>query len=140
MKIWLVAALAAAGVFAVACILVIGRNPLRQAVLIGSADRAFHSHRLNVLLLGYQDDEGNSDSLILAHLDIDRRLATLVSIPRDTWVEIPGHGHQKINRQSASVARRSARSSLRHLLALRSTQRSPSNQKAPRLSSTSQCR
>jgi LCP family protein required for cell wall assembly len=97
MKTWLVAALAAAGVFALACILVIGRNPLQQAVVLGSADRAFHSHRLNVLLLGYQDDEGNSDSLILAHLDIDRRIATLVSIPRDTWVEIPGHGYQKIN-------------------------------------------
>ncbi|GAC1311511.1 MAG: hypothetical protein NVSMB21_21050 [Vulcanimicrobiaceae bacterium] len=34
---------------------------------------------------------------MLAHLDLDRRLATLVSIPRDTWVAIPHHGHQKIN-------------------------------------------
>lgn len=34
---------------------------------------------------------------MLAHLDLDRRLATLISIPRDTWVAIPHHGHQKIN-------------------------------------------
>jgi LCP family protein required for cell wall assembly len=73
------------------------RGGLQQSLAVRSAESAFHSHRLNILLLGYQADEGNSDTLILAHLDIDRRLATLVSIPRDTWVAIPGHGHQKIN-------------------------------------------
>jgi polyisoprenyl-teichoic acid--peptidoglycan teichoic acid transferase len=73
------------------------RDRFQQAIATRSADNVFHSRRLNILLLGYQADEGNSDTIILAHLDIDRRTATLVSIPRDTWVEIPGHGHQKIN-------------------------------------------
>jgi LCP family protein required for cell wall assembly len=62
-----------------------------------AAQRAFGNDILNILLLGYQEDEGNSDTIILAHLDTVRRTATLVSIPRDSWVEIPGHGHWKIN-------------------------------------------
>ncbi len=82
---------------ALAYVVLTTRNPVQQAISTRSAESAFHSHRLNVLLLGYQNDEGNSDTIVLAHLDIDRRTATLVSIPRDTWIEIPGHGHQKIN-------------------------------------------
>ncbi|HEV3152621.1 MAG TPA: LCP family protein [Candidatus Baltobacteraceae bacterium] len=62
-----------------------------------TAQREFGSDILNVLLLGYQEDEGNSDTILVAHLDTVRRTATLVSIPRDSWVEIPGHGHWKIN-------------------------------------------
>jgi LCP family protein required for cell wall assembly len=85
------------GLVAAALAFVAPRIPWRQAIVVHNAESAFHSHRLNVLLLGYQSDEGNSDTIILVHLDIDRRTATLVSIPRDTWVEIPGHGHQKIN-------------------------------------------
>lgn len=53
--------------------------------------------RLNVLVLGAQDEEGTSDTLILAHLDLDHHSATLVSIPRDTWVAVPGHGSMKLN-------------------------------------------
>jgi LCP family protein required for cell wall assembly len=97
----ILAACIAGGTIAIAAIaafLVLGtRNPVQQAISIHSAESEFHAHRLNVLLLGYQNDEGNSDTIVLAHLDIDRRTATLVSIPRDTWVAIPGHGHQKIN-------------------------------------------
>lgn len=62
-----------------------------------TAQRAFGNPILNILLLGYQEDEGNSDTIIVAHLDTVRRTATLVSIPRDSWVEIPGHGRWKIN-------------------------------------------
>ena len=92
-----VAALVACVVIAAAFAIPQVRNGLQQSIAVNSANGAFHSHRLNVLLLGYQADEGNSDTIILMHLDIDRRLATLVSIPRDTWVAIPHHGHQKIN-------------------------------------------
>jgi len=77
------------------------RDPLVQTVSIHLAQRdlaaAFHKRRLNFLVLGIQADEGNSDTILLAHLDLDQRIATLVSIPRDTWVAIPGHGHQKLN-------------------------------------------
>lgn len=73
------------------------RRPVSLQVIQSSAQSAFGSHIFNVLLLGYQEDEGNSDSIVVAHLDTDRRTATLVSIPRDSWVAIPGHGHDKIN-------------------------------------------
>ena len=87
------ACVAIAGALAVAAL----RTPIQQALVSRGADSAFHSRRLNILLLGYQGDEGNSDTIVLAHVDIERRSATLVSIPRDTWVAIPKHGHEKIN-------------------------------------------
>lgn len=54
-----------------------------------------------VLLLGSdarENDTGSrSDTIILARIDANVGKATLVSIPRDTKVEIEGHGTQKIN-------------------------------------------
>lgn len=38
-----------------------------------------------------------SDAIMLVHLTSDRDAAYIVSIPRDTWVEIPGRGMNKIN-------------------------------------------
>lgn len=92
----LIAVLAAGTLAAVAGFFAF-RGSISQRVVHVTAQRAFGSQKINVLLLGYQEDEGNSDTIILAHLDIDRRTATLVSIPRDSWVAIPGHGHEKIN-------------------------------------------
>lgn len=73
------------------------QQPIQHEIALESGDAAFGSRKLNILVLGYQNDEANSDTILLAHLDIDRRTATLMSIPRDTWVAIPGHGHEKIN-------------------------------------------
>jgi LCP family protein required for cell wall assembly len=39
----------------------------------------------------------HSDVLMLAHIDPSRARATVVSIPRDSWVEIPGHNMNRIN-------------------------------------------
>jgi LCP family protein required for cell wall assembly len=39
----------------------------------------------------------NSDTLMLIHIAGDRSSVTVVSLPRDSWVEIPGHGMNKIN-------------------------------------------
>jgi LCP family protein required for cell wall assembly len=38
-----------------------------------------------------------SDAMLLLHIDADREGATIVSMPRDSWVELPGHGYDKIN-------------------------------------------
>jgi LCP family protein required for cell wall assembly len=73
------------------------QQQISQQVATQSAQRAFGEHKLNLLILGYQDDEATTDTIVLAHLDVDRQTATLVSIPRDTWVPIPGEGSQKIN-------------------------------------------
>ncbi|MGD0968416.1 MAG: LCP family protein [Candidatus Aquilonibacter sp.] len=72
-------------------------DDVRHQVAVQTSHRAFGTSKLNLLVLGYQDDEATTDTVILAHLDVDRRTATLVSIPRDTWVPIPKHGHDKIN-------------------------------------------
>ena len=76
-------------------------DPIVETVSIELAQRdvaaAFHKHRLNFVVLGTQAGEGTTDTIILAHVDLDRRIATLISIPRDTWVAIPGHGNQKLN-------------------------------------------
>ena len=39
----------------------------------------------------------NSDTLMLIHVSADRNHVTVVSLPRDSWVNIPGHGMNKIN-------------------------------------------
>ncbi|HTZ55055.1 MAG TPA: LCP family protein [Candidatus Acidoferrum sp.] len=87
----------------------------RHVVAVQTSHRVFHASKLNVLVLGYQDDEATTDTIILAHLDVDRRTATLVSIPRDTWTNIPGHGNDKIN---AAYAYGGAKSSARAVSAL----------------------
>lgn len=64
---------------------------------------------LNILLLGSDSriSAGNpedwkagaqrTDAIMLVHVQADRKGAYVISIPRDSWVEIPGRGKAKIN-------------------------------------------
>ncbi|HTX56972.1 MAG TPA: LCP family protein [Candidatus Acidoferrales bacterium] len=105
-----VALIAVSGIAAVIAGFLLFGDRVRHEVALQSTHQAFHATKLNLLLLGYQDDEATTDTVILAHLDVDRRTATLVSIPRDSWVPIPNHGHDKINAAYAyGGARMSAR-------------------------------
>lgn len=55
---------------------------------------------LNFVLMGSDsrgDERGRSDVLQVLHVPGDRSGAYLMSIPRDTWVDIPGHGKAKVN-------------------------------------------
>jgi LCP family protein required for cell wall assembly len=60
---------------------------------------------LNMLLLGSDsrdpEEKANAgsrtDTIILMHVQADHKHAYLISIPRDTYVPIPGHGSDKIN-------------------------------------------
>lgn len=38
-----------------------------------------------------------TDTMMVLHIDADRQGATVVSIPRDSWVDVPGHGMSKVN-------------------------------------------
>ena len=38
-----------------------------------------------------------SDTIMVLHITADRDQAYLVSIPRDSWVDVPGRGRQKVN-------------------------------------------
>ena len=60
--------------------------------------------RITILLIGldYRDyiaNEGppRSDTMILLTIDPQTRTAGMMSIPRDMWVNIPGHGYSRIN-------------------------------------------
>jgi LCP family protein required for cell wall assembly len=44
-----------------------------------------------------EDPGARSDAIMIARFSGDRRHAQLISIPRDSWVDIPGHGKNKIN-------------------------------------------
>jgi len=60
---------------------------------------------MNILILG--DDSafdrpggrvsGRTDIIIIFHINLDSGKGTVVTIPRDTWVSIPGHDDGKIN-------------------------------------------
>lgn len=39
----------------------------------------------------------NTDTMMLVHVPADRQSIQVVSLPRDSWVSIPGHGMNKIN-------------------------------------------
>lgn len=43
------------------------------------------------------NDPGRSDALMVVRTAADRKWSYVISIPRDAWVEIPGHGMAKIN-------------------------------------------
>lgn len=62
---------------------------------------------INILLLGSDtrgsgedllDSLGNrADTIMVAHIPPDRTSVQIMSIMRDSWVEIPGHGENKVN-------------------------------------------
>jgi LCP family protein required for cell wall assembly len=43
------------------------------------------------------DVSSNSDTMMLIHVSADRSQVTVISLPRDSWVQIPGQGMNKIN-------------------------------------------
>jgi LCP family protein required for cell wall assembly len=44
-----------------------------------------------------EDPGARSDAIMIARFSADREHAQLISIPRDSWVDIPGYGMNKIN-------------------------------------------
>jgi len=55
----------------------------------------------NILLIGSDSRtsvaDGRSDVIILVHVSADRQKVYLVHFPRDMYVDVPGHGKDKIN-------------------------------------------
>jgi LCP family protein required for cell wall assembly len=67
-------------------------------LLVGSdrrADQATTGGNAGELLWRYGAQR--ADTILLVHLPADRRRAYLVSVPRDAWVPIRGHGNAKLN-------------------------------------------
>ncbi len=61
-----------------------------------------NDHLINVLLIGQDRREGQtdqrSDAMILCSLNRDNNTLTMTSFMRDMYLEIPGHGEQRINK------------------------------------------
>lgn len=78
-------------------------DPRIQEVLdpVGSLGR----EPFYMLILGSDqregDEVGRPDTIILARIDVPAKTVSMLSIPRDTRVEIPGHGTGKINAAGA---------------------------------------
>lgn len=64
-------------------------------------DEVVQLDSFNVLLLGVDEREGETrtrtDTIILMNVDSKNNRVSMLSIPRDTWVDIPGRGMDKIN-------------------------------------------
>ncbi|WP_053217239.1 LCP family protein [Virgibacillus senegalensis] len=73
------------------------KNPKEEFEFHGAEETA---DNFNVLLLGddsRSDERARTDTIMVAHYDSSAKRPKIVSIMRDTYVEIPGHGYNKIN-------------------------------------------
>lgn len=66
-------------------------------VLVLGADGRFASSRA---ANATSDERGSSDTVMMLHIDADRRGASIISIPPDSWVDVPGHGKARIGMAS----------------------------------------
>src|SRR5689334_15226829 len=68
-------------------------------LIIGSDTRAFVDNAQQAEQFGTAQQEGGqrSDTMMIVHVEPKSKQSLLVSIPRDLWVKIPGHGYSKIN-------------------------------------------
>jgi LCP family protein required for cell wall assembly len=69
-----------------------------------SAASELNQNRFTLLILGADDRPdraGRADSIFLSFVDLEKGDVKLLSIPRDSYVEIPGHGWDKINHSYA---------------------------------------
>jgi cell envelope-related function transcriptional attenuator common domain len=62
----------------------------------------FTPFRINILILGIDPNDhhsavGRSDTMIMTTIPPVTPRMTMLSIPRDLWVDIPGHGQNRIN-------------------------------------------
>jgi len=77
------------------------RNSAEQGDLAAALAKREPEKPFNVLLLGNDhragEEKARADTIIVARIDPEQQKVWMLSIPRDTRVEIPGHGVQKIN-------------------------------------------
>ena len=67
-------------------------------LITGSDSRAGLSKKEeNQLALGHDITGNRSDTILLLHVPANGTRPTLVSLPRDSYVPIPGHGRNKLN-------------------------------------------
>jgi LCP family protein required for cell wall assembly len=70
-----------------------------QNILLLGNDSIAGATPAEVHALGTTPDRSDSatDTMMILHVPADGRKATIISFPRDSWVNIPGHGMFKLN-------------------------------------------
>lgn len=71
----------------------------QNILLVGDDHRPANATAQEMAQLGTEDDGGgtNTDTMMVLHVPADGSKATLISFPRDSWVDIPGFGMNKLN-------------------------------------------
>jgi LCP family protein required for cell wall assembly len=71
----------------------------QNILLVGDDHRPEGASAAELAQLGTTQDGGgtSTDSMILLHIPADGTKATMISFPRDSWVNIPGFGMRKLN-------------------------------------------
>jgi len=77
------------------------KNPVfkgQNLLIIGNDDRSGMTNaQVRELQVGRDGGSLNTDTMMLVHLPADGSRATLISLPRDSYVNIPGYGMNKLN-------------------------------------------
>lgn len=71
----------------------------QNILLVGNDQRPANMTAQQYAELHTTEDGGssNTDTMMILHLAADGSSATVISLPRDSWVTIPGHGKGKLN-------------------------------------------
>jgi LCP family protein required for cell wall assembly len=71
----------------------------QNILLVGDDHRPDGATDEDLAKLGTEADDGatNTDTMIVLHIPADGEAATMISFPRDSWVDIPGSGKGKLN-------------------------------------------
>jgi LCP family protein required for cell wall assembly len=74
-------------------------NSDENILLIGDDHRPANASPQLLAELGTQQDGGgvNTDTMMVLHIPASGGKATIISFPRDSWVQIPGYGSNKLN-------------------------------------------
>jgi len=86
-----------------------------------TADFAVGQHKVNILVLGVDErdgDKGRSDTMFVATIDESTKAVSLLSVPRDTRVRIPGYGWDKINHAYADGGSELSQKAVENLLGI----------------------
>ena len=78
-------------------------------------------HKVNILVMGVDersDDVGRSDTMFVVTVDTGTKEVSLLSIPRDTRVKIPGYGWDKINHAYAEGGHKLSKRAVEDLLGI----------------------
>lgn len=86
-----------------------------------SAELMTAQNKMNIMVLGVDErseDVGRSDTLFVVTVDTNTKEVSMLSVPRDTRVKIPGHGYDKINHAYAFGGHKLSQQAIEGLLGI----------------------